>query len=356
MDATPFWGVLLYVTGGLAGASFYLPFKKVRNWAWESYWMIYCVTALVVVPWGLAFAKSPNVVSVLAATPWKTLLLCYLFGAMWGAGGLTWGLMIRYLGVGLGIAIGCGLCAAVGTLVPPLVQGEFNDLVAKPGGTAALAALLAGVLVSLLGIVVTGAAGISKEREMSDQQKKASVAEFHFTKGMAVAVFSGVMSAGMSFGVRTADAVIAPLALKTQPATTALWSGLPGLVVILLGGFTVNAVWTLLLNLKNRTLADYTKPQTPLAGNYLFSALAGVLWYSQMVLYTMGDSKIGAYKFSGWSVFMSAQILFSTLWGIALWEWKGTSPRTQRLLATGLAILVASLVLIGYGNYLKPSG
>jgi L-rhamnose-H+ transport protein len=356
MDATPFLGVLLYVIGGLTGASFYLPFKGVKKWAWESYWLIYCVAALVVVPWVLALTMSPNVVSVLRATPWETLGLCYLFGAMWGAGGLTWGLMIRYLGVGLGVAIGCGLCAAVGTLVPPLVQHEFGQLVEKPGGVAALVALLTGVAVSLVGIVVTGAAGMSKEREMSEEQKKASVAEFDFTKGILVAVFSGVMSAGMSFGVRAADGVITPLAKTIAPVTATLWTGLPGLVVILLGGFTVNFLWTLFLNFKNRTTGDYLKPQTPLAANYILSALAGILWYSQMVLYTMGDSKIGGYKFSGWSVFMSAQIIFSTLWGIALLEWKGASPRTKKLLGAGLAILVLSLVIIGYGNYLKPAG
>jgi len=354
MDVTPLVGILMYVIGGATGASFYLPFKKVKDWAWESYWLVYCVAGLVVVPWVLAWAMSPNVLSVLGATPAKTLLLCYLFGAMWGAGGLTWGLMIRYLGVGLGIAIGCGLCAAVGTLVPPLVLGDFAQMVDKSGGEAALIALLVGVVVSLGGIVVTGAAGMSKEREMSEAEKKVAVAEFNFPKGIAIAIFSGVMSAGMAFGIRTAGEVIVPLTQKTEPVTSSLWQGLPGLVVVLLGGFTVNVVWCVMLNVKNRTAADYSKASTPLAANYVLSALAGICWYSQMVFYTMGDSKIGAFKFSGWSVFMSSQIIFSTLWGMALLEWKGTSPRTQKLLAVGLAVLVLSLVIIGYGNYLKP--
>ncbi len=354
MDITPLIGVLMYVVGGATGASFYLPFKKVKGWAWESYWLVYCVAGLVVVPWVLALAMSPNVLSVLGATPAKTLLLCYLFGAMWGAGGLTWGLMIRYLGVGLGVAIGCGLCAAVGTLVPPLVLGDFAQMVAKPGGMAALIALLAGVVVSLAGIVVTGAAGMSKEREMSEDQKKAAVAEFNFPKGIAIAVFSGVMSAGMAFGIRTAGEVIVPLTQQTEPATSPLWQGLPGLVVVLLGGFTVNVIWCVMLNVKNRTAEDYSKASTPLAANYVLSALAGICWYSQMVFYTMGDSKIGAFKFSGWSVFMSSQIIFSTLWGMALLEWKGTSLLTKSLLKAGLAVLVFSLMIIALGNYLKP--
>jgi len=357
MDANPFLAIVLYMVGGLSGASFYLPFKKVRDWAWESYWMIYTLVALLIVPWVLAFAFAPNVLSVLAKTPWDRLGLCFLFGAMWGAGGLTWGLMIRYLGVGLGVAIGCGLCAAVGTLVPPIFLGEYAKLLDQPGGVLALLVLLVGVAVSLVGIVITGAAGMSKEREMSEEQKKAAVAEFNFTKGMLVAVFSGVMSAGMSFGISMGGVgdkqSMLQLTKDLEPQTPATWEGLPVLVVVLLGGFLVNFVWCLILNTKNRTTGDYTKPGAPLVLNLLFSAAAGVLWYSQMAFLTIGNSHIGDYKFSSWSVFMSAQIIFSTLWGIVLAEWKGVSQRTQRLLALGLAILIASVIVIGAGNYLQ---
>jgi L-rhamnose-H+ transport protein len=198
---------------------------------------------------------------------------------------------------------------------------------------------------------------MSKEREVSEEQKKASVAEFNFKKGILVAIFSGVMSAGMSFGISMGGVgekqSMSQLALDLAPKTPATWQGLPVLVVVLLGGFAVNFIWCLLLNFKNRTTGDYTKANTPLVLNLLFSAAAGVLWYSQMALLTTGNAYIGDYKFSSWSVFMSAQIIFSTLWGIALAEWKGVSPRTQRLLFSGLAILIASVIVIGAGNYLQ---
>ncbi len=368
MESSPFFGVLMYMAGGLFGASFYLPLKGVRKWSWESFWLVYCVTALVIVPWALAVNFSPNVFTVLKSAEGKTLLYSFLFGAMWGMGGLTWGLGIRYLGVGLGLAIACGTCAAVGTLVPPLFPDFFIDQPA-PGASAGQAAargfaellktssgitILIGVSICLVGIVVTGAAGMSKEREMSEEQKKSSVKDFDFKKGLLLAVFSGIMSAGMSFGLREGDAIKA-LAQTTAPVTPEFWLGLPVLVVVLLGGFTVNILWCLFLNLKNRSGGDYVRGGAMLPVNYVLSILAGAIWYSQMLLYTMGDTHIGHYKFSGWSLFMSGQIIFSSLWGIALLEWRGSSGRTKKLLAAGLGLLVLSLVVIGYGNYLKKA-
>src|SRR5512139_3166988 len=201
--ANPALGVLIFAIGGLAGAVFYLPFRKVRDWAWESYWLVYAVTGLLIVPLALALVTSPNLVAVLRAAPRGELLYCYLCGAMWGVGGLTWGLMIRYLGVGLGLAVGCGLCASAGTLIPPLFKGEFGGLLQAASGQATLI----GVVVALAGIVMVGMAGMSKEKELPEEQKRKAVAEFNFNKGMLVAIFSGIMSAGMAFGLGSGASV-----------------------------------------------------------------------------------------------------------------------------------------------------
>ncbi|MGA2032608.1 MAG: L-rhamnose/proton symporter RhaT, partial [Thermoguttaceae bacterium] len=351
MDLTPFIGISLYVLGGLAGACFYLPFGRVKNWAWESYWLVYAVVGLIVVPWVLAAAVSPNVLSVLRQASWQTLGWCYLFGAMWGVGGLTWGLMIRYLGVGLGLAVGCGVCASVGTLIPPVFEGNFPTLLATDWGIATLA----GIGVAVLGIAATGVAGMSKERELSEEQKKAAVAEFNFPKGILLGLFSGVMSAGMAFGLHAGGA-IEKAALHVQPYTREMWKGIPVLVVVLLGGFTVNFLWCLYLNAKNRTGGDYLKAGAPLLANIIFAGLAGAIWYSQLAVYKVADAQSGAgLSFAGWTVFMSSMIIFSTLLGLLLGEWKGVSGRTKGLLAASLLILVGSLVTIGYGNYLKPA-
>ena len=346
----PSLGILIFALGGLAGAVFYLPFSKVKNWAWESYWLVYAVVGLLIVPWALAFATSPNFLSVLRATPTKELAYCYLCGAAWGLGGLTWGLMIRYLGVGLGLAIGAGLCAAAGTLIPPAIKGEFSKLLEPGAGITSLV----GVAIALAGIALVGMAGMSKENEVSEEEKKKAVAEFNFKLGMIVAIFSGLMSSAMSFGLQGGQK-IEELALSTAPETPATWKGMPVLVVVLLGGFTVNFIWCVLLNLKNKTGGDYMKPSAPLVGNIIFAGVAGIIWCSQFVSFKLGEPAMGKTSYVGWQVLMACQILFATLLGIWMGEWKGTTSKTRSLLASGLVLLVISSVIAGYSGRLAQS-
>lgn len=349
-------GVMIFVLGGLAGAIFYMPFKKVKNWAWESYWMIYAVVGLVIVPWVLAFATSPNVLSVLKQADFKILAFCFACGALWGVGGLTWGLMIRYLGVGLGLALGCGLCSAAGTLIPPIVQGEFGKLIHDPAGGLNWSGIvsLAGVAVSLIGIILVGMAGMSKERELPEEAKKAAVAEYNFKLGIIVAIFSGLTSAGMNFGLQGYPD-LAKAAMEIEPKTSATWSGIPILVVVLLGGFAVNFLWCLFLNLKNKTVGDYAKSGAPILGNLVFAGLAGAIWCSQFICLKTGEPAMGKTAYIGFAVLMASAILFSTLLGILLGEWKNTSGRTKGFLAFGLVMLLASAVISGGSGYLKES-
>jgi L-rhamnose-H+ transport protein len=368
--ANPALGTMIFVLGGLAGAVFYLPFKKVTNWAWESYWFIYALFGLIIVPWVLAYCTSPNVVSVLSASPGKAIGYCFLCGAMWGFGGLTWGLMIRYLGFGLGLAIGGGLCSATGTILPPILKPVlerfFGDAAANVAlsdaiqsglhtlyGTTSASVALLGIVVSLLGIAFVGAAGMSKEGELPEEEKKKAVAEFNFKKGMLVAIFSGIMSAGMSLGLQGGDA-IQKLALTTAPATKDMWKGIPVLVVVLLGGFAVNGLWCLFLNFKNKTTGDYLKSGAPLLPNFFLAGLAGAIWTSQFICFKTGEPQMGDKSYVGWSVLFASCILFGTLLGIVLGEWKNTSGRTRLLLTLGLICLVASSVISGYSGYLKP--
>ncbi len=359
MPNNPFLGVFYHWLGGLAAASFYIPYRRVKRWAWETYWLAGGVFSWVVAPWVMAWLLVPDVPGAIRATPRHALVWAFVFGTLWGLGGLTFGLTVRYLGIALGVAVALGLCNAFGTLVPPIVGGDFAAIAGSRSGRV----ILAGVLVSLVGIAVSGLAGVSKERELSAEEKQAAVPEFNFAKGMLVATFCGIMSACFAYGL----AAGAPLAEATRVQLLAsgrsdLWQNLPVLIVVLAGGFITNFVWCVILNVRNRTSHQYFNLRTstaheraPLLNNYAFSALAGVVWYLQFFFYGMGATQMGRYGFSSWTLHMASIIIFSTLWGIALKEWKGTRPRTHALIAAGLTLLIASTLIVGYGNYIKAA-
>ncbi|MBN1568201.1 MAG: rhamnose/proton symporter RhaT [Acidobacteria bacterium] len=342
-------GIIIFMLGGLAGAVFYLPFKKVKGWAWESYWLVYAVFGLVLVPWILTLMTSPNVLSVLGSAPKNELAYCFLCGAAWGFGGLTWGLMIRYLGIGLGLAMGAGLTSAAGTLIPPMLKGSaaITAMFTTPAGIVSVVS----AVVSLIGIVFVGMAGRSKEGELSEEEKRKTVAEFNFRKGILVAVFSGLMSSAMSFGLQGGPSIQAA-ALATEPKTSVIWAGMPVLVVVLLGGFAVNFIWCLFLNIKNGTARDYVGKGLPILPNLVFAAIAGAIWCSQFICFKTGEPKMGPTSYIGWAVLMASQILFSQLLGLVLGEWKGTGKKTRWMLASGLLLLIASAIIAGIAGSL----
>jgi L-rhamnose-H+ transport protein len=338
--------VFLHALGGLAAGSFYIPFKRVRAWSWETYWLVGGVFSWVIVPWIMLFAVCPRPLSVLADAPLRSLWLTYLFGQLWGVGGLTFGLSMRYLGMSLGYALALGFCAAFGTIIPPLFTGAMGELVATQSGWVTLI----GVAVCLGGIAICGRAGVAKERELSAEQKRATIREFSFAKGVWVAVFAGVMSACMAFAIAAGKPIAA---LAVERGTPDLWQNTPVFVVVMAGGFVTNCVWCLYLGIRNRTLGDYLKsPGAPILANYILSALAGTIWYCQFLFYGMGTTKMGRYDFSSWTIHMAFIIVFSNLWGLAFHEWKGTSARTRFLVFVGIVTLIYSTLIVGLGNYL----
>jgi len=347
MTPNPFLGVVLHAVGGFAAGSFYIPFKKVRGWAWESYWLVNGVFSWIVAPLVVAALTVPDLAGVLASAPPASLGWCFFFGVLWGVGGLTFGLSMRYLGMSLGYAVALGFCATFGTILPPAFTGEIAGMVASLSGLVTLM----GVPVCLVGIALCGQAGMRKEREVSDEQKRASIREFNLVRGLWVALLAGVMSACMAFAF-AAGKPIAEHAMKA--GLRPVFQNIPVLVVILAGGFLTNGVWCAILSVRNRTTGDFVRGPSAggLAANYLFAALAGVTWYFQFFFYGMGTTKMGEYDFSSWTIHMAFIIVFSNIWGLYFREWKGSSRRTHRLVVAGLLVLVASTVVVGLGNYL----
>jgi len=360
MNPNPLLGVFFHWLGGLSSASFYVPYKRIKLWSWEIFWLTGGIFSWVIAPWIGAFIGSKDLPGVLAGTPSHTLLICYLCGAAWGLGGLTFGLTMRYLGLSLGMAVALGLTTVIGTVGPPLIgppvsQITFGELIAKSGSQYTFI----GIAVVIIGIIVVAMAGGAKEKQLANVSGDVNIpdrGEFDLKKGLLIAIFSGVMSSFFAFGLAAGD----PIREATAAAGTGpLWVGLPVLCVVLAGGFTTNFIWCLYLILKNKSAGEWTGKtaavsdiKTPLLANYLLAALGGTLWYFQFFFYTMGESQMGRFGFSSWTLHMASIILFSTLWGFALKEWKGTANRTQFLVWLGIGTLIISTVIIGIGNML----
>ncbi len=356
MTPNPALGVIFHWLGGLAAASFYVPFRGVRRWSWETYWIVAGVFSWIIAPWVMALLLTRDLPWVLGSTAPSTFFWCFFFGLLWGVGGLTFGLTVRYLGLSLGIAIVMGLCAAFGTLMPPIFNGTFvRELLGRTSGRV----ILLGVGVCLIGIAISGMAGIAKERAALAQN---SIAEFNLRKGLLVALISGVMSSCFAYGL----AAGAPIkALTLHAGTPSLWQGLPVLLVVLIGGFTTNFCWAANLNFRNKTSREYITGElysgahtvsVPLLKNYLLCALAGTTWYFQFFFYSMGETKMGAYTFSSWTLHMASIVIFSTIWGVGFREWAGAGRKATGLLVLGLVVLITSTVIVGYGNYLNAVG
>jgi len=346
-------GVIFHFIGGFASGSFYIPFKKVKGWSWESYWIIGGLFSWLIVPPLAAWLTVPGFAEIIKATPYSVISWTFFFGLLWGVGGLTYGLGVRYLGMSLGNSVVLGFCSAFGSLVPSIyynffpVAGKttFSDMINTYWGRI----VLAGVVICLLGIYICGRAGMLKEKELSSEEKQKSIAEFNLTKGLIVAIISGILSACFNFGIEAgkpmADAAV-------SAGMNPLYQNNVIYVVLLWGGLTTNFIWCIILNARNKSFGDYHNNKTPLLQNYLFSALAGTTWFLQFFFYGMGESKLGNGA-SSWILHMAFIILVANMWGIVLKEWKGVSSKTRTTITFGIITIILSVLFVGYGNSLK---
>ncbi len=349
-------GVLFHCLGGFASGSFYLPFKKVKNWAWETYWLVGGIFSWLIVPFLAAWLTVPNFIEIIKSTDSNTLFYTYVFGLLWGIGGLTFGLSMRYLGLSLGMSVALGLCSAFGALVPSIYYmfnpkdgaQSLTDMFASNSGLV----VLLSVIVCLIGIGICGKAGMMKEATMSAEQKKENVKEFNLSLGLIVATISGLLSACFSFGIE-AGKPMAEEASKIidQVGGSKLFVNNVIFVVILLGGLTTNFIWCMYLHFKNKSFGDYGNGSVDLKTNYLFSAIAGTTWFLQFFFYGMGETKLGNGA-SSWILHMSTIIITSNLWGIKFGEWKGADKKVFNTLLLGVGIILLSVVLGGVAKLL----
>jgi L-rhamnose-H+ transport protein len=333
-------GLLIIAIGSVGQASSYVPIKKIKSWSWESFWLTQGVFAWLVFPLLGALLAVPSgyslfdILSAGGNDAWQSVG----YGALWGVGGLTFGLSMRYLGVALGQSLALGTCSAFGTLIPALLKGDTlfsgNGLI-----------LLIGVSIGIAGIAVIGYAGSLKSRAMSEEEKKKAVQDFALKKGIFIALLAGIMSACFNLGLES-GASIKMQALEMGSA--GLLALNPVILLVTIGGFMTNAAYCLFQNVRNKTWKDYTTASgSTWTNNLLFCALAGLLWYSQFFGLGIGQSffEEGSVMMAfSWSILMSLNILFSNCWGIILKEWKGAGNKTILVLVLGLLLLIFSIV------------
>jgi L-rhamnose-H+ transport protein len=352
------FGVIFHFIGGFASGSFYIPYKKVRGWSWESYWITGGIFSWLIVPPIAAYLTIPDFASIISSASGSVLFWTYLMGLLWGIGGLTYGLGVRYLGVSLGSSIILGLCSVFGSLIPSIYynfnptagKDTIHDLMTTSWGQM----VLLGLAICVLGIIICGKAGGMKDKDLNGQT--ADNPEFDITKGLILAVISGVLSACFSFGIEAGSS----MALKANAQWKYLHEGQGEFlfrnnvvyVVILWGGLTTNFLWCMYLNFKNKSFGDYRNEQTPLLKNYIFSALAGTTWFLQFFFYGMGESRLGNGA-SSWILHMAFIILVANSWGLVLKEWKGVSKKTMTTIVIGILTIILSVLVVGYGNSLK---
>jgi len=326
-------GLMIIAAGAFCQSSSYVPINKVKKWSWESYWIVQGLFAWVLLPLmgaGLAVPEGESLMSLFAGDT-EAALATMFYGAMWGVGGLTFGLSMRYLGVALGQSISLGTCAALGTLLAPLFTGHASDITAS---------VVAGVVVTLVGIGVIGLAGSMKASSLSEEKKKEAVKDFNFTKGITVALLAGFMSACFNIG-------LARGAELHFEGVNPMFASLPATFLVTLGGFVTNAVYCFWQNSRNRTWSDYGRGGV-MANNIVFCLLAGALWYSQFFGLSLGKGFLvgsPALLTFAFCILMALNVVFSNVWGILLKEWKGCSRRTILVLLAGIAILVVSCFL-----------
>ena len=329
-------GLLIIAVGAFCQSSSYVPINKIKSWSWESYWLVQGVFAWLVFPFIGAWLSVSGIGSfgdllALMQADAKSTWLTILFGALWGVGGLTFGLSMRYLGVALGQSIALGTCSALGAILGPVFTGHAADLTS---------AVIIGVVVTLVGIAIIGVAGAMKSAALPEEEKKKAVKDFNFGKGIFVALLAGFMSACFNIGLSFGQGLF-------LEGTKPIFQTLPATMLVTFGGFLTNACYCLYQNNKNKTFGDYR--QGSLWGNnILFCGLAGLLWYSQFFGLSLGKGFLTDYPvlitFS-WCILMSLNVVFSNVWGIILKEWKGGSRKTVAVLVCGIVVLIISTFL-----------
>jgi len=341
MSAAILGGIGWHMVGAASAASFYAPIEKVRKWSWETTWAVAGIFSWVLLPWTVSLILLPDFHVFYAGIPTGVLVRTFLFGCMWGIGNVNYGLTMRYLGMSLGIGVAIGVTLVVGTLVPPIMHGQFMYLFTSRSGIFTLG----GIGLALAGIAIVSFAGHQKEQRLGKRAE-----EFNLMKGLLLAVMCGIFSSGMSFAI---DAARPIAAAAQQVGVKPLYAALPSYVIIMGGGALVNFAYCFARLAYRKDISvrsDWSQTRRTLLLNTCLAATAGTMWYLQFFFYAWGAANIPVHlSYVNWMLHMSGYVLFGGIVGLALGEWRGAEGRPVQLLWSGMAVIIAAANLVGLG-------
>jgi L-rhamnose-proton symport protein (RhaT). len=336
-------GILYHSVGASCASLCYTPQKKVVKWSWQTYWLAQAAICWLLLPLLIAWLTIPQLSVVLHEAPTDAMWKTFLLGAAYGIGGTAFGMAIRYVGFSLTYAIAVGISCVLGTLIPPMVAGELAELFSRQGSGF----VISGIAVGALGIVLCGIAGRFKEQDI--ERKQNTNTSFSLAKGLPLCFLAGVLSAVYGFSLSQGQP-IADVAAKYGSGN------LQGNVIYIFsntGAFVTTLIYCLYLHKKEKTFGEYTRVAGGKLGlNFMLAILTGMLWYSQFFFYGLGHVRMGAFQFTSWAIHMIMLVLFSTIAGLVMKEWKGCRHNTVNMLVAALLVLISAVLVLTYGNYL----
>jgi L-rhamnose-H+ transport protein len=342
----PLLGTAFHSVGAAFAALCYTPQKRVKGWSWQSYWLLQASFCWFLLPIFVAWLTIPQLAAVLHEAPRDAMLESFLLGAAYGIGGTAFGVSIRYIGFSLTYAIAIGLSTVLGTLIPPLVKGTLGTTLSNPGANW----VIAGIVIGMVGIAFTGAAGRMKERDLS---ASASLGGFSLVKGLMLSLLAGVLSAVYGFALERGE----PIADIASAHGAGVYRGNVVYIFSNTGAFISTAIYCLWLHRKHRTLGEIIElpvgvEKASLPVNWMMAILTGCLWYGQFFFYNLGHVRMGSFQFTSWAIHMIMLILFSIVVGVILREWRGSRITTKTAVGLAFTILLGSVLMLTYGNHL----
>jgi L-rhamnose-H+ transport protein len=330
-------GLSLTLIAGAMSGNCMLPFKFTRRWRFENIWLFFSIASLVMLPWALALGLVHGLPEIYRSLPHAAFAAPLLLGAGWGVAQILFGISVRRLGLGLAYSIIVGLGAALGTIVP-LFLGQRS----LPG-TRALAEILAGVTMMILGVALTAWGGKLRDRVPATQTVSELPGRGYFA-ALALAIVCGLLAPMLNYAFAFGQALAvqaerwgnAPLA-----AGYAVWP------IALLGGFVPNLLYSLYLLRREKTWCVFRERPT----DAVWPASMALLWMGAFALYGMSSVLLGPLGTSvGWGLFQIFMIMVATLSGVLTGEWRGAPRRSRVLLATGLCVLSGATYLLAIGS------